>query len=84
MAIEVLEKYAERCDEQWEARDVFYADLDVEVPAMAGHFEEASEAAFLFWFAFDYQLDDGSYVVDRCSSCSATGLCTTLPIQMPS
>jgi hypothetical protein len=65
MAIEVLDKYVESCDERWEASDVFYRDLDLDVPTMADHFRETSESAFLFWFAFDYQLDDGSYVVDR-------------------
>ena len=65
MAIEVLEKYVEGCDERWEARNVFYRDLDLDVPAMTDHFRETSDSAFLFWFAFDYQLGDGSYVVDR-------------------
>ena len=65
MAIEVLEQYVESCDERGEARNVFYGDLDLDVPAMTEHFRETSDSAFLFWFAFDYQLDDGSYVVDR-------------------
>jgi hypothetical protein len=65
MAIEVLEKYVETCNESEEARDVFYADLDIDVPVMTEHFRDVSESAFLFWFAFDRQLEDGSYVVDR-------------------
>lgn len=65
MAIEVLDEYVESCDERLEAVDVFYGDFDLDVPAMTEHFRETSESAFLFWFAFDYQLDDGSYVVDR-------------------
>jgi hypothetical protein len=65
MAIELIEQYVEGCDERREAREVFYADLDPDVPAMNDHFRDTSESAFLFWFAFDYQLDDGSYVVDR-------------------
>jgi len=32
---------------------------------MTEYFRESSESAFLFWFAFDYQLRDGSFLVDR-------------------
>ena len=65
MAIELIEQCVEGCAERRKAREVFYADLDPDVPTMNDHFRDASESAFLFWFAFDYQLDDGSYVVDR-------------------
>jgi hypothetical protein len=65
MAIDLIEQYVESCDERAEAKDVFYGDLDLDVPAMTDHFRDTSESAFLFWFAFDYQLEDGSYVVDR-------------------
>ncbi len=65
MAIEVLQRYVESCEERAEARDVFYAGLDLDAPTMTEHFRETSESAFLFWFTFDHQLDDGSYVVDR-------------------
>ena len=65
MAIEVIQRYVESCEERAEARDVFYAGLDLDAPTMTEHFRETSESAFLFWFTFDHQLDDGSYVVDR-------------------
>jgi len=65
MAIELIEQYVESCDERFEAIDDFYGDLDLDVPTMTDHFRDTSDSAFQFWFAFDYQLDDGSYVVDR-------------------
>ena len=65
MAIELIEQYSERCDERHDAISVFRGDFDLDVPAMTDHFREISDSAFLFWFAFDFQLEDGSYVVDR-------------------
>jgi hypothetical protein len=65
MVIELLEQYVEGCGERQEARDVFCGGLDLDVPAMTDHFREISDSAFLFWFAFDRPLDDGSDVVDR-------------------
>jgi hypothetical protein len=65
LAIELIEQFVGSCDERHEARAIFCGNLDDDVPAMTKHFREASDSAFLFWFAFDYQLDDGCYVVDR-------------------
>lgn len=67
MAIEVLEQYLDRCDQQLQdAADLdFYGHLETDVPAMNEHFRETTDAAFLFWLAFDFQLDDGSFLVDR-------------------
>ena len=64
MVIDVLERYIERCEERFAASRVFYGDLDLDVPTMTDHFREVSNSAFCFWFIFDYQLDDGSNVVD--------------------
>ncbi len=64
MAIDVLEQYLERCEERFVAHRDFYGDLDLDVPVMTDYFRETSDSAFCFWFIFDYQLDDGSYVVD--------------------
>jgi len=41
-------KYVETSNESEEARDVFYADLDIDVPVMTEHFRDVSESAFLF------------------------------------
>ena len=64
-AIELLDEFIADCDERQHAMDVFRGDFDLDVPAMTDHFRETSQAAFLFWFAFDRELDDGTYVVDR-------------------
>jgi len=65
MAIELIEQYVASCDKGHEARNAFCGGFDLDVPAMTDHFRETSDAAFLFWFAFDCPFDDGSYVVDR-------------------
>ena len=65
MAIETLQQYAGNCHERDQARDVFCGDFEAGVRTMTGHFREVSDAAFLFWFAFDYRLDDGSHLVNR-------------------
>lgn len=65
MAIELIEQYVDQCAERVAARSLFFADLDVDVPTRTEHFRDVSNAAFLLWFAFDYPLDDGSYLVDR-------------------
>jgi hypothetical protein len=65
MAIELVEQHVERCDERFEAMEIFRGGLDLDVPTMTEHFRDASDSAFLFWFAFDFQLRDGSYLVDR-------------------
>jgi hypothetical protein len=64
LAIERIEEHVESCDERCAAMNVFCGDFDLDVPAMTDHFREASESAFLFWFAFDFKLHDGSYIVD--------------------
>lgn len=65
MAIDVVEQYVAESRNHAAARNMFYGDLELEGTAIDDHFREASESAFLFWFAFDYRLDDGSYLVDR-------------------
>lgn len=65
MAIELVEDFVESCEERHEAKEEFCDGLDLDVPAMTEHFRDASDSAFLFWFAFDRPLDDGSWVVDR-------------------
>ncbi|MFV1967630.1 MAG: SEC-C metal-binding domain-containing protein [Pirellulaceae bacterium] len=65
MAIELIERHVESCDERCDAINVFCGGFDLDVPAMTDHFRETSDSAFLLWFTFDFQLDDGSCVVDR-------------------
>ncbi|MCA9185345.1 MAG: SEC-C domain-containing protein, partial [Planctomycetales bacterium] len=65
MAIDCLEQYVEHCDERADALTLFRAGLDVDAPAMKGDFQQASDQAFLLWFAFDYLLTDGCFVVDH-------------------
>ncbi len=65
MAIELLDEYVASCDGRCKAFDDFYCDLDLDFPTMTDHIRETSKSAFLFWFTFDYELEDGSYVADR-------------------
>lgn len=65
MAIELIERHVESCDERAGANDIFCGGLDLDLPAMTEHFRETSNSAFVFWFAFDFQLRDGSCLVDR-------------------
>jgi uncharacterized protein len=65
LAIGLLEQFVGASDAQQEARAIFCDDLDTDVPAMNEYFRDVSDSAFLFWFAFDCPLDDGSYLVDR-------------------
>lgn len=65
MAIKLIEQYVESCDERREARSAFFGDVDLDGPAMTEYARETCESAFLFWFAFDRPLADGSFVVGR-------------------
>jgi hypothetical protein len=65
LAIELIEQFAETCTEIEDAYEIFVGDLDVEHPAVTDYYRDVSESAFLFWFVFDYRLQDGSFIVDR-------------------
>ena len=65
MAIELMEQYGEYCSDRNDAMDVFFDGLDIDVPAMSEDFRAISDAAFLYWLVFDYELADGSLLVDR-------------------
>lgn len=65
MANELIARYARHCEERADAEHVFNGHLEVDVPAMTEDFRLASSMAFEFWLVFDYQLEDGSFLVDQ-------------------